>query len=140
MTEVLPQPPVELCPPLVQASRTTIERVAAAIPAYDAQPWIGAVVEGTRAQLDDVLVIDDGSADATAAQAGEAGAEVLRLDRNRGKGYALRRAFEILLERGFDAVVTLDADGQHLPQEIPTLLAAGAVRRSGSWYTSASLR
>jgi glycosyltransferase involved in cell wall biosynthesis len=69
-------------------------------------------------------VIDDGSTDGTADAARQAGAEVQILPRNHGKGAALRVAFEMLFGRGFDAVVTLDADGQHLPEEIPCLLAA----------------
>jgi glycosyltransferase involved in cell wall biosynthesis len=99
-------------------------RVAAVIPAFDAGPSVGAVVTGTKAVLPDVLVIDDGSHDDTSSQAEAAGAEVIRIDRNRGKGNALKLAFEELFSRGFDAVVTLDADGQHLPEEIPKLFGA----------------
>jgi glycosyltransferase involved in cell wall biosynthesis len=98
-------------------------RVAAAIPAYDAAPSIGAVVRGTLAVLPEVLVIDDGSHDSTADEARRAGAEAVRFPENRGKGAALRHAFELLFGRGVDAVVTLDADGQHLPEEIEHLLA-----------------
>ena len=97
-------------------------RVAAAVPAYDAAPSIGAVVRGTLAILPEVLVIDDGSKDATADEARRAGASVVSFPENLGKGAALRHAFAILFERGVEAVVTLDADGQHLPDEIPRLL------------------
>lgn len=96
----------------------------AAIPAYRAAPWIGGIVERTKAQLSTVLVVDDGSRDGTAEAALEAGAEVVSLPVNQGKGAALRRAFETLFARGFAQVLTLDADGQHLPEEIPKLLAA----------------
>ncbi|MEZ5330631.1 MAG: glycosyltransferase family 2 protein [Thermoanaerobaculia bacterium] len=99
-------------------------RVAAAIPAYQAAPSVGAVVEGARGVLEEVLVVDDGSTDGTGAAAEGAGARVLRHGENRGKGRALATAFDDLFGRGFDAVVTLDADGQHLPREIPKLLAA----------------
>jgi glycosyltransferase involved in cell wall biosynthesis len=99
-------------------------RIAATIPAYDAASSVGNVVRGTLALLPDVLVIDDGSHDGTAQAALDAGAEVHVLPVNRGKGNALRTAFDILFARGFAAVVTLDADGQHLPEEIPSLLAA----------------
>ena len=99
-------------------------RIAATIPAYDAAPSVGDVVRGTLALLPDVLVIDDGSRDGTAQVARDAGAEVHVLPVNQGKGKALRTAFDILFARGFTAVVTLDADGQHLPEEIPSLLAA----------------
>lgn len=96
--------------------------IAAAIPAYQAGLSVAAVVEGTRQQLAEVLVVDDGSDDDTAAAAAEAGAEVISLPVNQGKGNALRVAFETLFGRGREAVVTLDADGQHLPEEIPKLL------------------
>ena len=104
-------------------------RVAAAIPAFQAGATIGAVVRGTRAVLGEVLVVDDGSQDGTAEAARAAGARVLRLPSNQGKGRALRTAFDDLFGRGFAAVVTLDADGQHLPHEIPALLAAAAAGR-----------
>ena len=99
-------------------------RVAIAIPAYEASASVGAVVAAAREQVPDGLVVDDGSCDETAARAREAGAEVHRLPVNRGKGTALGAAFEILMARGFDGVVTIDADGQHLPGELPKLMAA----------------
>jgi glycosyltransferase involved in cell wall biosynthesis len=99
-------------------------RIAAAIPAYDAVHSVGAVVGRTLAIVPNVLVIDDGSRDGTAEAARAAGAEVHVVPTNRGKGAALRAAFEILFSRGFTGVVTLDADGQHLPEEIPRLLSA----------------
>jgi glycosyltransferase involved in cell wall biosynthesis len=98
--------------------------VAALIPAFQAEPWIAGVVERTRAQLATVLVVDDGSLDATGRRAAFAGAEVRRHAINAGKGAALRTGFRELLERGVDAVVTLDADGQHVPEQIPRLLEA----------------
>ena len=74
-----------------------------------------------------VLVVDDGSSDATAVAAETGGASVLVLHPNQGKGAALRAGFGWALERGFDAVVTLDGDGQHDPAAIPAFLAARAV-------------
>lgn len=99
-------------------------RVAAAIPAYDAVHSVGSVVARTRAVIETVLVIDDGSSDGTADAARAASAEVHTFSENRGKGAALHAAFEILFSRGFAAVVTIDADGQHLPEETPRLIAA----------------
>lgn len=97
--------------------------IAATIPAYDASASIGDIVRRTRRILPDVLVVDDGSHDDTAGEASRAGAEVVVLPGNCGKGAALRRAFQALLGRGVEAIVTLDADGQHLPEEVPKLLA-----------------
>jgi glycosyltransferase involved in cell wall biosynthesis len=100
-----------------------VETILALIPGYQEGPRIAAVVEGALAHLP-VVVVDDGSTDDTAAQAAAAGASVLRQVPNAGKGAAIRMAFRHALALGAVAVVTLDADGQHDPAEIPTFLAA----------------
>ena len=99
----------------------------ALIPAHNEAPRIAAVIQATRAYLP-VLVVDDGSSDATAQIAQEAGAAVIRQVPNQGKGMALKAGFERALAEGCDAILTLDADGQHDPSEIPTFLAAFADR------------
>lgn len=99
-------------------------RTAALVPAYDAAGSIAAVVVGTRSVLPTVVVVDDGSADDTAARAASAGAEVLRHAENRGKGAALVTGLRHLAAAGVERALTLDADGQHLPDQIPVLLAA----------------
>lgn len=100
--------------------------VCAVVPAYRAAETVGEVVRGARRHLDTVIVADDGSGDGTAAAARDAGAEVVVLPENRGKGNALRVLFAEARRRGFSAVVALDADGQHDPDDIPAFLAVHA--------------
>jgi glycosyltransferase involved in cell wall biosynthesis len=100
-----------------------VETILALIPGYQEGPRIAAVVEGARRHLP-VVVVDDGSTDDTADQAEAAGATVLRQRPNAGKGAAIRIGFRDALEHGAIAVVTLDADGQHDPAEIPAFLSA----------------
>jgi len=95
----------------------------ALIPAWNEATLVGPVVEATRAYLP-VLVVDDGSHDDTDGVAEAAGSMVVRHPQNQGKGVALMTGFTWALERGYEAVLTLDADGQHDPAEIPEFLAA----------------
>ncbi len=96
-------------------------KILALIPAYNEATRVATVVQQTRLHLP-VLVVDDGSVDETALQAQTAGAIVLRQDPNQGKGAALQRGFGYALEEGYDAVLTLDADGQHDPAEVPKFI------------------
>jgi len=110
--------------------------IAAVIPCLDAQDTIAEVVRATRRHIDRVVVVDDGSGDLSAQRAAGAGAELLRHGTTRGKGAALRSGFSHLLGRrpgeppdpaggpAPDAIVTLDADGQHDPDDIPALQLA----------------
>jgi glycosyltransferase involved in cell wall biosynthesis len=100
------------------------EDVAAIIPAFEAGKTIGAVVADVRGYCARIVVVDDGSADDTAARAASAGAEVLRHAVNSGKGAAIITGMKMLGRDGMARVLTLDADGQHLGSEIPALLAA----------------
>ena len=99
------------------------------VPAYEARSTVGDVVRGMRRHLDRVVVVDDGSSDETGAEARAAGAEVLRLPENRGKGAAMRAGLELVLSspNGPSHVAFLDADGQHDPADLEGLL--GAARR-----------
>lgn len=103
--------------------------VLALIPAYNEAERIAPVIVATRQYLP-VLVVDDGSADDTARLAEDAGATVLRQVPNQGKGAALRAGFHWALEQGYEAVVMLDADGQHDPAEIPLFLESWRERGS----------
>jgi glycosyltransferase involved in cell wall biosynthesis len=99
-------------------------RFAVAIPAFEAAASIEAVVRRTLAMGADVIVVDDGSGDGTGDAARACGVPVLAHLINLGKGRALRFAFDHLFASGYDAVVTIDADGQHPPEELPKLLTA----------------
>jgi glycosyltransferase involved in cell wall biosynthesis len=98
-------------------------KAIAIIPSLNAERTLAKVVEDARRQIETVLVIDDGSSDRTSEVARNGGAIVLRHDINRGKGAALKTGFTWALEQGYEAVITLDADGQHLPGEIPKFLS-----------------
>ncbi len=102
----------------------TALNVAALVPAYQAAAHLGEVLLGLAAlpEPPHVLVVDDGSRDATAEVARQFGVRVHSFAANRGKGHALLAGFELLSD--FDAVVTLDADGQHPPACLPAFVAA----------------
>jgi len=94
------------------------------IPGFNTAGTIGPLVRQIRQLHLDVVVVNDGSTDDTAHDATEAGALVISHLKNQGKGMALRTGFAFALQAGYDAVVTLDSDGQHDPQDIPQLLEA----------------
>ena len=98
-------------------------KILAVIPAYNEADRIEKVLKGAKTYLP-VLVIDDGSSDATAHIAKNSGAKVLQQSPNQGKGAALRAGFQYAIEERYQAVLTLDADGQHDPEEIPSFLSA----------------
>jgi glycosyltransferase involved in cell wall biosynthesis len=95
----------------------------ALIPAYNEERFIGSVVLKARKYVDTVMVVDDGSRDLTAEIARAAGAIVVRLETNRGKGVALNAGFQKARELDAQVLVVLDADGQHRPEEIPAVVA-----------------
>lgn len=114
----------------VQHSRvwqsSSMPRTLVAIPALNEAATITTVIAEVRQAVPDVdvLVVDDGSNDATAALARRAGAAVLTLPFNVGVGGAMRTAFLHAYRTGYDVVVQVDADGQHVPAHIPELIAA----------------
>ncbi len=99
-------------------------RIVAVVPAYDEEAAIGSVVAEIHAvdPAIDVVVVDDGSTDATAEAAVAAGAAVVRLPFNLGIGAAVQTGFRYALERGYDVAVRLDGDGQHDATELVKLL------------------
>jgi glycosyltransferase involved in cell wall biosynthesis len=92
---------------------------AAVIPCYNEAARISEVVTGVRRQLPTVIVVDDGSTDATAGAATRAGAEIIRFPHNAGKGAALRAGWLHARDLGFSWALNLDGDGQHSPDDIP---------------------
>lgn len=105
-------------------------RICAVIPAFNNETTISRVVEKTRGEIDHVLVVDDGSTDETAHLAQDAGAHVIRVSKNRGKGNALRMSFHYAVTNDFDAIITLDSDLQHDPSEIPKFIKHHATTKS----------
>jgi glycosyltransferase involved in cell wall biosynthesis len=97
--------------------------ILAAIPAYNEEIAIGSVILRTKKYVDKVIVIDDGSRDATSNVAEMAGAAVIHHDKNQGKGAALKDAIQTPRQLDADILVCVDADGQHNPEEIPRLLS-----------------
>lgn len=102
--------------------------VAVLMPAFNEQRAIGELINGlpdTVHQLPvRVTVVDDGSTDDTARIAAEAGADVITLRINRGKGHALRLGMENVSHSDLDALVWMDADGQHRPEALPSITGA----------------
>jgi len=106
------------------------------VPVFDEAATIGRVVRAARAH-GAVLVVDDGSRDASAAIARASGAEVVRHPRRLGKGQAIRTGVAAARSRGASVVVTLDGDGQHDPGDLAAVRAPRGARRVRSWPEAA---
>lgn len=98
------------------------KQIVVVIPAYNESIHIQDVIVRSLVYLP-VLVVDDGSKDRTADLAEQAGASVIRQSPNQGKGAALRAGFTWAINNQFDYVITIDADGQHKPEELPKFMA-----------------
>ena len=96
------------------------------IPTYNEAKAIAGLVKEIKRQNLDVLVVDDGSGDNTAQIAKDSGAIVLRNEINQGKGASLIKGFNYALNQDYDAVITMDGDGQHLPEDIPYFIRLAA--------------
>lgn len=92
------------------------------IPSYNEARTIGGIVRCLRLMQLPVYVVDDGSADDTASEAGREHAVVIRHEKNAGKGASLRDGFERILEDGFDAVLVMDGDGQHSTEDVRSFI------------------
>ena len=94
----------------------------ACIPTFNEEGVIEKVIEKTLHHVDKVIVCDDGSSDNTAQKAKDAGAHVIKHEKNLGKGAAMKTLFEYVKKNQADIIVTIDGDGQFLPEEIPQLI------------------
>ena len=99
------------------------EQITAVIPAFNESKTISWVVQGASKYAGEVIVVDDGSSDGTAEAAVSAGAHVIRIPKNGGKGNALGIGLTTAALNGSKVVVCLDSDGQHDPEDIPKLAA-----------------
>lgn len=97
-------------------------QICVIIPAFNAGDTVGEIIKGCKRYIRDVIVVDDGSEDNTSLISYAEGALVLRHEKNRGKGIALKTGFSYASSSGFDAVITIDADGQHDPSDIPLFI------------------
>jgi UDP-N-acetylglucosamine---dolichyl-phosphate N-acetylglucosaminyltransferase len=98
-------------------------KIIAVIPAYNEQNNVVSVVEGVKKYIAEVIVVNDCSKDNTSKAARSTGVNVIDLPENRGAGYATRIGCEKAIKHGADIIVTLDADGQHCPDDIPGLIS-----------------
>ncbi len=101
-----------------------MNKICAVIPAFNAEETIGILIERVKKFIpkEDIVVVDDGSFDQTSKIALGFGVSVIKLQRNYGKGRALKTGFEFAKSKNYDAVLTLDADLQHNPDEIPKFI------------------
>ncbi|MFX0093447.1 MAG: glycosyltransferase family 2 protein, partial [Candidatus Hodarchaeota archaeon] len=121
-------PPFEGAPSQTESLKKFIAKyrpfIAVVIPGYNEAQKIGIVINNVKKYSDKIIVVDDGSRDQTATVAATNGAHVVRHSRNQGKGRALRTGFKAALEDETTRYIfTMDADNQHCPDDIPTLLA-----------------
>lgn len=102
------------------------QRVCVMVPTYNNAGTVVDVVKGILQLTDDLIVVIDGCTDDTRERLDEAGLDIVRVDysQNRGKGHALLAGFEKALVMDYDYAITIDADGQHLPEDIPVFLEA----------------
>ena len=110
------------------------------IPVYNNVGTINDVVQRTLRYCKDVIVVDDGSTDGSSDSLSELGAVVVRYKDNRGKGYSLKTGFKEAKARGFERAITIDADGQHFPEDIPVFAAQAKEHPDAMFVGSRNLK
>ncbi len=101
------------------------------IPAYQVAPYLKNVIDEAKKYLEDILVVDDGSSDGSGELARDCGVIVITHETNRGKGAALKTGFDYAIRHDYEAVITLDGDGQHDPKYIPGFFKTHDKTRAG---------
>ncbi|MBN2104833.1 glycosyltransferase family 2 protein [bacterium] len=116
---------------IANEQKVQIMKVGIVIPAYNEAQRLGKVLGKVKKHIGryHICVIDDGSDDRTSGAAKRAGVRCIRFPENRGKGEALKAGFQWAMDQGLDAVITMDADGQHDPAYIPEFIKAMQVNR-----------
>ncbi len=106
-------------------------RLCIIIPTYNESAQIGNIIRQIRLQQKEVVIIDDGSGDTTAQISQNCGAIVLKNSKNQGKGFSLIRGLRYVLNNNYDAVITMDGDGQHCPQDIRNFIQEAQSSEAG---------
>lgn len=101
------------------------------IPAYNESTAIGSIIQQVRRQNREVIVIDDGSTDTTNQISKNCGAVVLKNTKNQGKGFSIIRGLRYILDKDFDAAITMDGDGQHCPEDISLFIQRAQITDAG---------
>lgn len=110
------------------SNRDSAHKICLVIPCYNVVHALDDILAQLKLEPVDVVMVDDGSTDATGEIVLTHKVKVIKNNRNLGKGASLRRGFEYALNQGYEAIITIDGDGQHLPSDIGVFLKIESVR------------
>ena len=128
------------CPSVASPGLLNDLKTCVIVPVYNNAGTIKDIVQRTLKFCKDVIVVDDGSTDGSSDSLEELGAAVVRYGKNRGKGYALKTGFKEAKSRGFERAITIDADGQHFPEDIPVFATEAKAHPDAMLVGSRNLR
>lgn len=128
------------CPSVASPGLLNDLKTCVIVPVYNNAGTIKDIVQRTLKFCKDVIVVDDGSTDGSSDSLEELGAVVVRYGKNRGKGYALKTGFKEAKSRGFERAITIDADGQHFPEDIPVFATEAKAHPDAMLVGSRNLR